>query len=33
VRRANAEEVVHFLETKTVTVDASDDLVLVYLVD
>ena len=33
VRRANPAEATHFLETKTETVDGSDDLVLVYLVE
>jgi len=33
VRRASPEEVAHFLETKTATVDGSDDLLLVYLVE
>lgn len=33
VRRASPEEVARFLETRTATVDGSDDLVLVYLVE
>ena len=33
VRRTTPEEVARFLETKNTTVDGSDDLVLVYLVE
>jgi hypothetical protein len=33
VRQGSPEEVARFLETKTATVDGSDDLVLVYLVE